>query len=236
MRKLATLTVVGIIAVLALANGASATTTEVRTAEEAAAKLPAAASVQQAEANQAAVAPSVKAAIAAGHGRELLATTTSPDVRADLLRYGQVTEVHSPFSRFEKPANAPTGVAARRHVRAHAAGCYGSPWSVRQLLVAGLQVAYVFIRENGWCGEQGGQNRITYLSTPTYINWTWGPYCTTNYGTDFSWDYWPTWVHGFTKDTIGVPYPWGCWGIRGIKAVLRINAGGYWDTYDDYGF
>jgi hypothetical protein len=234
MRKLATLTVVGIIAVLALANGASATTTEVRTAEEAAAKLPAAASVQQAEVNQAAVAPSVKAAIAAGRGKELSETTTSPDVRVDLLRYGKVTvsNTHSPFSRFTKPVNAPVAQTAR----AHAAGCYGYVWSRQGASIYGAEVAWVFFRENGWCGEQGGQNRITYLSTPTYASWTWGPYCTTNYGTDFSWDWWPTWVHGYTKDTIGVPYGFGCWGVKGEKTVIRINAGGYWDANNDYPF
>lgn len=36
--------------------------------------------------------------------------------------------------------------------------------------------------------------------------------------------------------SLGVSYPWGCGGLKGGHAVIRIAANGYWDTYDDFGF
>jgi hypothetical protein len=73
-----------------MAGSAQAGTPDVQSTEAQASRLPAAASPQAAEANQAALAPSVKAAIKAGDGKEPLDTTSSPDVLFDVLRYGGV--------------------------------------------------------------------------------------------------------------------------------------------------
>jgi hypothetical protein len=237
------ITALATIASIALmAGSAQAVSPDVQNANETASRLPTAASPAAAEANQAALAPSVKATVAEGGERELLETTTSPDVRFDLLRYGKVTvtSTQSPPSRFTKPASAPIGVAAR-HVKAHAAGypgehCYGSPWTKRNYNTAAGTISWVFSRENGWCGEQGYQNRITWLGGPTFASWSQWPYCQTNQRSDYSWDGWPTWVHMGNWGTVGISYAWGCAGFSTIHAVVRINAGGYYDFYDDYGF
>ncbi len=204
----------------------------VRTVETEVSALPAAASQQMAEANQAALATSVKNAIAAGYGQQLSETTKSPDVRADLLRYGKakVRSEKSPKSGLEPPAFA----SRKRTVKtAHSASCYGSPSNRKWLELYGAYIAWVYVRENGWCGSNG---RITWYGGPTFADWEWGPYCLTHHGTNYSWDYYPSWIHMANWGTVGVTYPWGCYGIRGIKTVLRIAWSGYYDYYNDYGF
>jgi hypothetical protein len=223
----AALLVLGLASVMA--GSAQAASPDVQHAEGVAATLPAAASPQAAEANQAALAPAVKATVAAGHGRELLDSTTSPDVRADLLRYGGVTKatIGSPPSRYAPPAQA------ARHKRAHAAGCYGSPWTQERWTEFGQTVAWIFVRENGWCGSGG---RITWLGGPTFADWSWGPFCLGGVGTNYSWDGSVAWVHMAIWGSLGNSYPWGCFTWSGAKIVQRIAWTGYWDRYNDYGF
>ncbi len=212
-------------------SGTSATAA-VRTVETEVSALPAATSPQMAEANQAAVATSVKNAIAAGYGQQLSETTKSLDVKADLLRYSKVhvKSEKSPKSGFEPPAFA----AKKRSVKsAHSASCYGSPYNRKWLELYGAYIAWVFVRENGWCGSYG---RITWYGGPTFADWEYGPYCLANHGKDYSWDVYPSWIHMANWGTVGISYPWGCFGIRGIKTVLRIAWNGYNDGGNDYGF
>ena len=132
-----------------MAGTAQALSLDVQSTEAQASRLPAAASPQAAEANQKALAPSTKAAIAAGHGRELLETTKSPDVQADVLKFGVTeTTTSSPPSRYGLPAKA------ARHKQGHAAGCYGSPWSQTSWVIGG-GISWLYVRENGWCGQNG---------------------------------------------------------------------------------
>jgi hypothetical protein len=222
--RLATLLVVGLASMMASTAQASP---DVQSTEAAASRLPAAASPQAAEANQKALAPSVRASIAAGHGRELLETTTSPDVRADVLRYGvTTTTIGSPPSRYSPP------VKAARHKQAHVAGCYGNPWSQTSWVIGGT-IGWLYVRENGWCGQSG---YIYWYGGATFASWAWGIYCFANKGADYSWDGYPAWIHMAHWATLGVSYPWGCAGISGGKVQQRIAWTGYWDRYNDYGF
>jgi hypothetical protein len=228
--RLAALLTVGVGSMMASSAQASP---DVQSVEAQASTLPAAASQQAAEENQKALAPSVKVSIAAGHGRELLESTSSLDVRADLLRFGAtVTQTHSPASVYAKPTNAPKAQASRR-VRVHSAGCYGHPWSQTYWNVAGGTIGWLYVRANGWCGQNG---YMTWLGGATFAQWAWGIYCFTGVGHDYSWDGYPAWVHMANWGSLGVSYPWGCAGIRGGKVQIRIAWNGYWDEYNDYGF
>lgn len=227
---------------LAAPTSAAALTKGARDTEEASRRQPVATTEAQALANQKQLAPTVKATIAEGGAKELGESTSSPDVRADLLRYTKVTRTvtHSPASRYPKPTAGPTGQGgpieptahATRRLRAHAAGCYGSPWTQTNYNTYLGTISWVYSRENGWCGDG---YRMTWLGGGSFASWSWGPYCQANQHADYSWDGWPTWVHMGNWGTVGISYPWGCWGFSTIHATLRINAGGYYDFYDDYG-
>jgi hypothetical protein len=99
--------------------------------------------------------------------------------------------------------------------------------------VFGGNIGWIYVRNNGWCGNGSA---ITWYDGPTYAAWSWGPYCWTSKGSDYSWDVYPSWIHAAHWGEFGVSYPWGCGGIRGGKAVLRFAANGRWDRYNDYGF
>ena len=219
------------------------------TVNEVAVKLPPAIDAGTAAAQQAALRPSVEAAVARGEGPALL-KSTNPSVLADLVPYSTVTPTtgetgrHSkrrpklrrhPKPGVEPPAGeVPGAQIARVHPVAHAAGCWGWAWTQHDITVfGGNPIAWIYVRENGWCGN--GYS-MTWLGGPTFANWEWGPYCLTNHGENYTWDYWPTWVHMANWGTVGVSYPWGCFGLRGEKVVVRIAANGYWDTWNDYGF
>jgi hypothetical protein len=205
----------------------SAWATPVQQVEGIAAQQPAPTTPQQAAINRAAVQPSVDAAVARGEGPALL-QSPSPDVKADLLHY--VTTSQTGQAGGYHPLTPPRALAARRHVRAHAAGCWG--WIADQVTfsVAGGTIGWIYVRNNGWCGNGYA---ITWYGGPTYAAWSWGPYCWTSKGSDYSWDGWPTWIHTAHWGEFGVSYPWGCAGIRGGKAVVRFAANGYWDRYND---
>jgi hypothetical protein len=228
MRPIRRMTTVAVLVLGLMAGTAQAAPPDVN---EQANRLPAAASPQAAEANQAALAPSVKAAIKAGHGKELLETTTSPDVRVDLLRYGlTATTTHSVDSSAVKP---PFAATAARRTRARAAGCYGWPWTQETFTEFGVTVAWIFVRENGWCGSGG---RITWLGGPTFADWTGLGFCKTGHGENYTWDGSVAWVHMANWGSFGISYPWGCASYHGMKVVERIAWNGYWDRYNDYGF
>jgi hypothetical protein len=230
LRRLATMAALAAVGLASMVGSAQAASPDVQGVEAQASRLPAAANAQAAEANQRALGPAVKASIAAGHGRELLETTTSPDVRYDLLRYGGVTvsSAHSPKSVYAPPA----GSARVKH-RAHSAGCYGSPWSQTNWTVWGSVIGWLYVRENGWCGQSG---YIYWYGGATFASWAWGPYCFASKGADYSWDYYPSWIHMAHWGSLGVAYPWGCLGASGGKVQIRIAWNGYWDEYNDYGF
>jgi hypothetical protein len=214
-----------------MAGSAQAAPPDVQSVEAQASRLPAATSPQAAEANAAQLAPSVKAAIRAGHGRELLESTSSPDVRLDLLHYGGVaTSVTSSGNSLYSP---PASSARRHGARAHSAGCYGSPSSQLNWTEFGGTVAWIYVRENGWCGQSG---YIYWYGGPTFAYWTWGPFCLGGRGSDYSWDVYPSWIHMAHWGSLGASYPWGCLTYSGGKAVIRIAWNGYWDRYNDYGF
>jgi hypothetical protein len=94
-------------------------------------------------------------------------------------------------------------------------------------------VAWVWLRENGWCGNGYA---MTWLGGVSFASWSWGPFCLGGKGTDYSWDGYPTWVHAAHWASLGYSYPWGCLTFRGNKAVIRWAANGYLDTVSDYGF
>jgi hypothetical protein len=230
LRRVASMAALLALGLASAMAGSAQASPDVQSTESQASRLPAAANPRAAEANQLVLAPAVKAAVAAGHGPELLQSTTSPDVRADILRYGGVTvsSTHSPKAALAPPA----GIARVKH-RAHTAGCYGHPWSQTNWTVFGGTIGWLYVRENGWCGSGG---RIYAGTWPTFADWAWAVYCFTNKGTDFSWDVLYSWQHMAHWATLGVTYPWGCGGVSGGKVQIRIAWNGYWDEYNDYGF
>jgi hypothetical protein len=149
----------------------------------------------------------------------------------DLLGYAKGESLHSPFSIYAKP---PFKAAAARRHRAHAAGCWNGAWNQWTWRTAwGSAIGWLYSRYNTWCGNGYA---IYYATGPTFARWAWGPYCITNGNLADAWDVWPTWIHIGNWGTLGVSYPWGCLGIKGGHAVVRVAATGYWDTYDDFGF
>ncbi|HSW85796.1 MAG TPA: hypothetical protein VLF79_04305 [Candidatus Saccharimonadales bacterium] len=236
------LTVCGVSSANAIEVNGASSLPNVRGIEVAASRLPSAETKQQAEANQAALAPMVRSAIAAGNAKALLESNENPDVAYDLLRYGNLRsgDVGSPNNGQNAPAfvgpkrSIVAASAAQRKVKAHTAGCYGSPWNEHYWTEAGATVAWVYVRENGWCGSSG---RITWYGGASFASWRWGPFCLGNHGSNYSWDYYPSWIHMANWATLGVTYPWGCFTyLSGGKAVVRIAWSGYWDSFNDYGF
>jgi hypothetical protein len=190
--------------------------------------------------------PAVKEAVTAGAGKSLLEHSRNPSVIADLSHYIKPRLTHAPLTQKAKPLQPPNGTggparpgkvearaAAARHVRAHIAGCWGNAWTIQQWETWVGTIAWIYVRENGWCGEWYG---MSWLGGATFADWEWGPYCLTGHGQDYSWDLYPYWVHMANWGSLGISYPWGCLGIRGEKVVIRIASNGYWDTYNDYGF
>ena len=193
--------------------------------ESQAASLPAATNEAQAVQDQAALMPAVKQAVKAGASESLL-HSTNPSVLADALRLTP-PKVKVGHSGKPKPANAPARSA--RRVRAHSAGCWGSVYN----MVTWDSVAWLYVRENGWCGNGWD---IYWYGGASFAEWAWGPYCFTGRGNDYSWDVYPSWIHTAVWGEVGVTYVWGCFGISGGKAQIRIAANGYWDLYNDYGW
>jgi hypothetical protein len=230
LRRVASMAALAVLGLASMsASSAQAASPDMQSVEAQTSRLPAAANPQAAEANQRALAPAVKAAINAGDGKSLL-ESANPDVRGAALRYGNLTQrsIHSPKSVYAPPA----GIATVKH-RAHAAGCYGSPASEVYWTEFGQTIAWVYVRENGWCGSGG---RITWLGGPTFADWSWGPFCLTGVGETYTWDGSTAWVHMAIWASMGNSYPWGCFDWSGGKAVLRIAWNGYFDYYNDYGF
>lgn len=224
---------------------------DVRTAETVASTLPAPTTELTAASNRAILAASVKAAIAAGNGRQLLETTTSPDVAADLLIYGNVqtfvtsssptTEpepeipIKAPVLKPPRLVKVPLALAARGKAVAHMASerCYGSIWNQLNWTELGGVVAWIYERVDGWCGVSG---QITSrLTGHSYDKWTWGAFCLGNEGKNYSWDYYPSWKHTYYKASLGVSYAFGCFTYNSGKIVMRFAWNGYWDEYNDFG-
>jgi hypothetical protein len=200
-------------------------------ASEHAASMAVAANAQQATEHAAALRPDVAAAVHAGEGPALL-SSHDPDLLAALLPYAsQQDNVTGRAPIVRPPAGAK--IASRHGPRAHAAGCWGWIADQQTFTVFGGTIAWIYVRNNGWCGNGYA---ITWYGGPTYAAWSWGPYCWGSKGSDYSWDYWPSWIHTAHWGELGVSYPWGCAGIRGGKAQVRFAANGYWDRFNDYGF
>lgn len=204
--------------------------------------------------DQEALEPYVQEVIDAGGAKELVTEDQNPSVIADLQKLApklttiKVKHTHSgrhggmepeegePNPSGEPPPGTATASASRhhRHPMASAAGCYGSvgnQWTYRE---AGQAVAWIYVRVNSWCGIPN--SHIYWSGGPTYSNWHWGPFCLGAIGTAWSWDYYPRWIHTATWASQGVIYPWGCFTYNGGKAVIRFNASGGYDFYNDYGF
>ena len=227
MRRLAVASMI-MLAALVTAAPAPAETGEAAQAkvEAQAANLGVALNEAQAVQDQAALMPAVKQAVKAG-ARESLLHSTNPNVLSDALRFVK-PKVKLRHSSKPKPGNAPASIA-RHRVRAHSAGCWGSVYN----MVQWGSVAWLYVRENGWCGD--GYS-IYWYGGATFAEWAWGPYCFTGRGNDYSWDVYPSWIHTAIWGEAGVTYVWGCFGISGGKAQVRFAANGYWDLYNDYGF
>jgi hypothetical protein len=55
----------------------------------------------------------------------------------------------------------------------------------------------------------------------TFAQWTWGPFCFTDKGANYSWNYWPAWVHMAIWAQFGVSYVWGCFNLADIELGRR---------------
>ena len=227
--KLAAFVVASLVA-FSLSSAAQAQTPQALTTqalgkvEHQAAALPDAQTPQTAAQQQAALQPAVDAAVARGPNtaRQLLHTTatTSPAVAADLLRHA------TPMRVTRTKRATPGGATASSY-------CWGSRYNQYIWQIAGgANVAWIYVRANGWCGNGSS---ITWYGGGTFANWSWGPYCITNYNTNYSWDVPWSWIHMGTWGSVGVSYPWGCFGLKSNRVTLRIAANGYWDYYNDFG-
>lgn len=188
----------------------------------------------QAQQDQRTLAPAVNRAIAAGAGPELMASK-NPSVLADVLQHVSMTEVHGTPSLIKRPGTGGIGSAqiARRRVRAHAAGCWNGVWDQWYWRTPwGSTIGWLYVALSVWCGDGYA---ISYDAGVTLATWAWGPYCMSNVFHANAWDYWPVWIHMGQWGSLGVPYPWGCAGLKGGHAILRVAGNGYWDTYDDFG-
>jgi hypothetical protein len=227
-----------------LAATSAAAQQAVSQVQQQASVLPPAQTRQQAAQQQAALQPAVNAVVDQGPSaaRQLLTTNMNPSVAADLLKDGATTSTTSSLPASSSGLTAPpfpganaSSAKSHRLPVAHAASCYSSNWVQRTWTEYGAEVGWIYTGENGWCGS--GQ---TITSPPGFYSptpWTWGPYCMTNVSTNSSWDVKYSWWHMGTWGTLGTTYVWGCFGwLGGQNAVLRMDAAGYIDTYDDYGF
>lgn len=204
----------------------------VQKVESQASQLTEAVNQGEAESNWRALGKEVKRAIKEGHGKELV-ETNDPNIAGAVLlaAKGRSVVTSSEPSTLPKERGAPKRPPGAP--RAQAAGCYGRAWDQDSWVTAVGTIAWVYVSAT-WCGIPNQQ--ITWWSGPTVADWEWGIYCLAGHGTNGSWDQPPRWIHAANWGSVGIRYPWGCAGLRGIKAVIRISASGYWDTYNDYGF
>jgi hypothetical protein len=123
----------------------------------------------------------------------------------------------------------PTG---RKDGRAHATGCWGYTWSKLTWSAFGATIGWIEKTVSGWCGNGYSESDWGW----GHATYSWGPYCLASVNNLHGWDVYPTWLHGIITADLGVSYPWGCAGISGGHAALRIAANGYHDNVDDWGF
>jgi hypothetical protein len=262
MRKITLPLLLALLSVYAPAAAQAETASQAVTAK--AAKLPAGTTPVQAAINRQALKAVVAKAIKAGEGKALLETSTDPDVKADILiQTVKIKSVssgeHKNHHKPKKPNKGITGpaevskgpqpepitdkllapLAVRASVShgpvAHAAFCGGN-WAADtdEGYAFGGTVAWAFVRNEGWCGNG---YEITWDGGPDFDGWTWNPeICSYGWNTNYSWDGSTAWIHMEDNFVAGFSYPWGCYGWWELKAVVRVAANGYWDTYDDFGF
>ncbi len=238
----------------AMAEIETAAQTQARSAVESqAAAIGVAPTEAQAVKDQAALMPAVKKAVASGvNAMSLVEHANNPSVTADVIKASgglKVKRTKSTAPKHTKPALKRNGTegkeitlgvqAARHRPRAHAAdACWSGAWTMEEWAIApGAIVGWVYANAGAWCGRYGWW--LYWYGGPTLAQWSWGggDFCMANINQSFTWDVYPTWIHTGEWGTLGLSYPWGCWGVFGSgRAVVRIAANGYWDTYDDFGF
>jgi hypothetical protein len=95
--------------------------------------------------------------------------------------------------------------------------------------IAGGTIGELKVRQFGWCARG---KRITRDLGWTHSSGAWGPYCITNEDWERGWMAYPGSKYGRYHASIGVSYPWGCFGVRSGTASLRIFANGGWDNLE----
>jgi hypothetical protein len=183
--------------------------------------------------------PSVDAAIAQGSAavQQLLALK-NPSVDADLLQNSTVSGGFLSSGSFLPVSEATaqtSSVRTRRIPQAHAASCYGAEASQWNYTEAGITVAWVYTRINGWCGN-GSTHVISSTGGWSFASWSQAPFCLGNQNEVSGWDVLYSEQHAMFAASEGVSYAFGCATYNGGHAPLRIRADGGWDTYDDWGF
>jgi hypothetical protein len=110
-------------------------------------------------------------------------------------------------------------------VTAHAAtACHGDVGSGWIWHTAGIHTGSAWIHDKGWC--QNG-DRITRDFGMYTTKWSGVGFCMVNVQSEWGWDWYPRWKHGFIRATLGVITPWdSCVGFNTGTAYLRIS--GWW--------
>lgn len=159
----------------------------------------------------------------------VLTPKKSSHIKKEALSTGETVE-----EEHELPEEEPVSEQEPESSPEYAGYCYGGEHSQTNYNTAIGTIAWVYTSMPVWCGVPNGY--ISYNAAPGFAQWSWGPYCLESQNHLWNWDAYPKWQHGGNWAEVGVSYVWGCAGIRGVHATLRIAANGYWDTYDDFGF
>jgi hypothetical protein len=187
----------------------------VTSVEQQAAALPAATTPALAARDQAALQPSVDAAVQQGAAAVTsLLASGNPSIASDLVHDATVTVSTT------NTTDATT-----------ASTCWGSHSTQITVGAAGVNFGWRKVQENGWCGNG---STITSNNGASYTAWRGGPYCWNDVQSNWSWDGSHAWLHGRNYASLGGSYIWGCASLQTIAPVIRIEANGNWDRYNDY--
>lgn len=113
-------------------------------------------------------------------------------------------------------------------------GCHNTVWHG---IAYKIPIIHVLIAEekkvaDGWCWKG---STITSISGWNHINYTAGPYCMNVQPNINDWDGSHGWAHGISPFSWGTGINGGCFIQHHGDAAVRIEAGGHWDSYNDFG-
>ena len=139
-----------------------------------------------------------------------------------------------PFIRLKTASKGRTDPGLKENASqtvANASQCYGTTASTKrewEVYPTKAVIGWIKVAINGWCGIPG--SRITAIYGPYYTRYTWGIYCLTGVSQPHGWDGSERWYQA----SLGVGHAGICLGSSGAFAVVRVDAKGEWDRYNDF--